>query len=173
MKVELLKDQFTDYLGKTHHFIIAGVSVTYDDSLEVLTAKGVQSDFWGYIDKGLHIGIAICNPNDKYDEKLGVRMAIGRAKQSNAAIYVTDLGYINTKMVRALLTQEAEYLKSNPGKYITGYSESEKRYQKRKDMEVMKENFSELENQILEKLHENPKFLNNVYAYLKWISYCG
>lgn len=167
--VEVLKDQFVDYAGQIHYFMIAGVSIEYEDSLEVTTGAGIEADFCGYLDKGLHIGISICNPEDKFDEKIGALKAIGRAKKSIAALYATNPGYINSKMVKALLEQEAEYLKQNPELYIAGYAESKERYLKRKEMNTIKDNFTEVERIIVDSVQKDPKFLDNVNKYLKWI----
>ena len=37
---------------------------------------------------------------------------------------------INTKMVKALLEQEAEHFKKDPGSYLAGYNEAKTRYAK-------------------------------------------
>lgn len=167
--VEVLKDQFTDYAGQIHYFMIAGVSIEYEDSLEVTAENDLESEFSIYIDKGLHIGISICNPEDEFDEKIGALKAIGRAKKSIAALYTTDPGYINSKMVKALLEQEADYLKQNPELYIAGYDDAKKRYLKNKEMEDIKNNFTEVEKTIVDNVQKNPKFLDDVNKYIKWI----
>ena len=172
--VEVIKDSFVDYAGKTHHFIIAAISdnleKTYGDTPIVVVPQGLCSETIGFAEKGIRIGISICNPEDKFDEKVGTLKAIARAKRSNIALYASDKGYINTALVRAFLQQEAEYLKNNPEQYITGYEDSKSRYLKRKSMEEMKENFSSTEKIIVEEVQKNPKFLDNVNIYLTWLN---
>lgn len=67
------------------------------------------------------------------------------------------------------MEQEAEHLKSNPDLYIEGYNDSKARYLKRKNMEEMKENFSEVEKIVVDGVKKNPKFLDNVNTYLSWL----
>ena len=171
--VEVIKDSFVDYAGKTHHFIIAAVSdnlgKTYGDIPVVVVPQGLCSKTLGFAEKGIRIGISICNPEDKFDEKVGTLKAIARAERSGIALYASDRGYINTTLVRAFLQQEAEYLKNNPEQYIAGYEDSKSRYLKRKSMEEMKENFSSTEKIIVEEVQKNPKFLDDVSTYLAWL----
>lgn len=119
-RVEFHIDSFVDENGNTRHFVIAAISERFDEPMEVF------SYIWNVsnqeVVKGLKLGYAICNPIDKFDEELGCRIAEGRArKNSEYALLATQLGYINTKMVRAFLEQEAEYFKDNPERYIKGY----------------------------------------------------
>lgn len=164
--VEVIKDQFTDYAGKVHYFMIAGVSIEYEEIVSVYDCyDGSEAD----INKGLHIGISICSPEDTFDEKIGALKAIGRAKKSVAALYATNPGYINSKMVKALLEQEAEYLKQNPELYIKGYADSKERYLRNKEMNEIKDNFTEIEKTIVNEVQKDSKFLDNVNKYLDWI----
>ena len=172
-RYEVYVDSFVDYAGKTHHFIIAAISdnleKTYGDVPMVVIRRGLSGKAIGFTEKGIRIGISICNPQDKFDEKVGTLKAIARAKNSDIALYASDKGYINTALVRAFLQQEAEYLKKNPEQYIIGYEDSKSRYLKRKSMEEMKENFSSTEKIIVEEVQKNPKFLDNVNTYLTWL----
>lgn len=72
--------------------------------------------------KVLSIGVSVCRPNDEFNETLGKTIAEGKAtKYRNHALYAVDAGLINETMVKALLQQEAEYFKVNPGRYLAGY----------------------------------------------------
>lgn len=178
--IEVIKDSFVDYAGKTHHFIIAAVSKSSNplaiiNPEDLLAAQDTQ-EFTKVLthpldltSKGVSIGIAICNPEDEFDEKVGICKAVGRANGANPALYATNNGYINTTLVRAFLQQEAEYLKNNPEKYIAGYQEAKERYLKNKSMEELKDNFSSTEKIIVEEVQKNPEFLNNVNTYLTWL----
>lgn len=168
--VEVLKDQFVDYAGKTHYFIIAAISDVFSDSLEVVSAKGVQATVIGEVEKGIRLGIAICNPEDKFVEKTGVCKAIGRARESETVLYASYKGLINTKLVRALLEQEADYLKHNPEKYIVGYAEGKERFLKKQEMNNIKEKFTEVERIVVDNMEKDPTYLDNVTIYLNWVN---
>lgn len=184
--VEVTNDSFVDYAGKTHYFTIAAVSsllprngkelgmdshmdntVTHEVAVYV-EDYGTDNYLCG-VTKALYLGISMCNPTDEFDEKVGALKAIARARENSPALLSVDPGTINTKVVRALLEQEAEYLKHNPENFIEGYADMKARYEKRKEMEDMAENFSETEKAVVAGIQENPKFLDNALKYLGWL----
>lgn len=132
-RIETLVDSFVDINGDTRYFVIAAVSevlptLVSDDfedievSHEVMICTEYNSDYVDNVVKKVTLGYAFCNPTDTFNEELGKTIAIGRArKNQEAALYSTKLGYINTKLVKAFLEQEAEYFKNNPENYIKGY----------------------------------------------------
>lgn len=124
-RIETLVDSFVDENGDTRHFVIAAVSEvlpTEDISYEVTYYDEYDADVVDYVVKSLRLGWAICNPIDEFNEELGKRIAVGRAlKNQTAALYSTKLGYINTKVVKAFLEQEAQFFKENPQIHIAGY----------------------------------------------------
>lgn len=124
-KVQTLVDSFTDENGEVRNFVIAAISVPFDDYYDAFgsVTESYDDDYAEiYFAKGLKIGWAICNPIDSFSEELGTRIAIGRAeKNSEFALVATQPGYINTKMVQAFLEQEAEFFKANPQSKIKGY----------------------------------------------------
>lgn len=185
--IEVITDSFTDYAGKVHHFVIAAISQvlptcssqlednpTGCDDLDVSHEVAIfiedygTHDYMGTVSKIVRLGISMCNPVDTFNEKVGIHKATARAKKANPTLYASDPGVINTRVVRALLEQEAEYLKHNPENFITGYAEMRDRYLTRQKMEAMKENFSDLENKVVENVQKGPKFLNSVMKYLNW-----
>lgn len=172
--VDVLKDSFIDYTGKTHHFVIAAVTndLTNNagESYMVSRQNIVTLTYSKNLEKALRIGISICNPEDKFIEKIGVLKAVARARNSDPVLYVTKLGYINKDLVKAFLEREAEYLKSNPDVYIKGYNDCKERYLKRKRMEELKDNFSPVEKIVVEGVQKDPKFLDNVNTYLTWLN---
>ena len=184
--VEVINDSFVDYAGKTHYFTIAAVSSLLPcngkelgmDSLEDNTVTHEVAiyvedygtdDYLCNVTKALRLGISMCNPTDKFDEKVGALKAIARARENEPSLLSVDPGTINTKVVRALLEQEAEYLKHNPENFIEGYADMKASYEKRKEMEAMAENFSETEKAVVAGIQENPKFLDNAFEYLGWL----
>lgn len=186
--VEVINDSFVDYAGKTHYFTIAAVSsmlprngkelwndesdynenaVTHE--VAICVEDYGTDDYLCSVTKALRLGIAMCNPTDKFDEKVGALKAIARARENKPAILSTDPGTINTKVVRALLEQEAEYLKHNPENFIEGYADMKARYEKNQEMELMAKNFSDTEKAVIAGIQENPKFLDNAFEYLDWL----
>lgn len=166
--VDVIKDSFVDYAGKTHHFVIAA----YTREIANYSIAKV-SDFFGLslgkVVKAVSLGISICNPEDEFVEKVGVLKAIARAKNSTPVLYVTDYGYVNKTLIEAFLKQEAEYLKTNPAKYIKGYDDSKERYLKKQEMNNIEKNFTEVERIVVEGVKKDPKFLDNVNTYLEWL----
>ena len=172
--VNVLKDSFVDYAGKTHHFVIAAVTndlMNEEGQVPLIIREDCAIvDVVATAKKGISLGVSICNPEDQFVEKVGVLKAVARARNSEAVLYVTDPGYINKTLVEAFLKQEAEYLKNNPEAYITGYNEAKERYLKNQKMKNLKENFSEVEKIVVEGVQKNPKFLDNVNTYLAWLN---
>lgn len=83
------------------------------------------------VTKMLSVGVATRCVRDTHDADLGVRIAYGKAlKLLDHSLYVSHPGMINTKMVKALLEQEAEHFKKDPGSYLAGYNEAKARYAK-------------------------------------------
>lgn len=124
-KVQTLVDSFTDENGEIRNFVIAAISVPFDD-YEYVYSEWQENPFDEEVvvrfKKGLKIGWAICNPIDIFSEDLGIRIAVGRAeKNEEFALVASQPGYINTKMVQAFLEQEAEFFKANPQSKIKGY----------------------------------------------------
>ena len=84
--------------------------------------------------KMLAIGVAVRCNRDK-DLGLGEYIAYGKALRNASSgtghvMFVSHGGMINTKMVRALLEQEAEHFAKDPGSYIKGYNIDRDRYLK-------------------------------------------
>lgn len=184
--VEVINDSFVDYTGKTHYFTIAAVSsllprngkeLGMDSHEDNAVAHEVviyvedygTDDYLCNVTKALRLGISMCNPTDEFDEKVGALKAIARARENKPSLLSVDPGTINTRVVRALLEQEAEYLKHNPENFIEGYADMKARYEKRKEMEAMAEKFSETEKAVVAGIQENPKFLDNALEYLGWL----
>ena len=179
---EYLKDSFIDYTGKEHYFIIAAISQELPTKTEEIGRDDLKDydiihevnmyiedygteDYLGAVTKVLRLGVAMCNPVDQYNEKTGIMKATARARKSDPALYSRDKGTINTKVVRALLKQEAEYIKNNPNIIINGYSDMEARYNERQKLKETYETFSEDKKKLVETLQSNPKYLDDVLEY--------
>lgn len=160
---KIIKDSFVDYVGKTHYFVIAAIS-------DVRNLPCLWSDEDDPLVKKLHLGISICNPEDKFDETVGTNKAIARAKNSPAILFSTKRGYINDTLVEALLKQEAEYIKKNPGKFIPGYDDAQMRYYRDKNMQAFENSMDDVEKSVVEKVQKDPTFLDRIVEYMKWLS---
>lgn len=129
MKTNYHIDKFIDNNGIEREFILAAVSLDVKkDDLDVISVVlfGDPSIFTP-VSKVLCLGIAVRRPEDKYNEELGMRIAEGKALKvltnpsKGKLITVSDSGLVNTKMVQALLEQEALYFKRDPRSYIANY----------------------------------------------------
>lgn len=186
--VEVITDSFTDYAGKVHHFVIAALSQNLptctcelennpsgEEHANVTHEVGIYiedygtEDYLGTVSKVIRLGISMCNPTDEFDEKVGTLKAIARAEKAAPVLYAANPGVINTRVVRALLEQEAEYLKHNPENFINGYADMRDRYLTRQKMEAMHESFSDVEKKVVEGVQKDPKFLDNVMQYLEYM----
>ena len=187
-RTQFIHDSFVDYKGKEHHFVICayskllprtfkeaeGIEFDADKDDRVETFAVSYADSYGCLDnydkvvKSVSIGVSICNPEDEFNYVVGCKKAQARAKNSNATLYATKSGMINTTMVTGLLTQEAEYLKNNPDAYIKGYEESRRAYlekQKKADIftalpEQAKETINYLRNCSKQLVNNIMKFVN-------------
>lgn len=187
--IELISDYFVDFQGNRHYFVIAAISEKlptkvknlydsdyYDvkDDSNVYTEVSIAIEDYGSVEcignvvKTLKIGIAICNPEDEFDEQIGFKKAIARAKKSEPVLYSSSLGAINSDVVKAFLKQESEYFKNNPGKYIKGYDNKKIKYIKNLEMNEKFNKFSKSEKEIISKALENYEFFNDIISYIEW-----
>lgn len=171
----VLKDKFIDYAGKEHQFVIAAIKVTLKNTnssypLVMNIVNGISEELLGCVQVGLQIGVSICNPVDKFSEKVGILKALARAKNSDIALYAAHPGQMNDNLIRTYLAQEAEYIKKNPEKYIKGYNDSKARFLKHQEMEQVKENFTDIEKVIVEGVKKDPTYLDNVQKYLDYLN---
>lgn len=153
-KVQFHFDSFIDFKGIEHKFMICALSQPIKEFGDILYIPGIK--------KVVRLGVSICNPEDDFDIEVGKLKAYHRAKNNNdSCLFVTKPGMINTKLVSALLKQEAEYIKQNPDSVIKGYRDAEKKY-----LEKLKEQeFSVSENEILNnvQVNNNKHFLKKLF----------
>jgi hypothetical protein len=144
MKKEIIEfriSEFTDFAGETRKFIFAAVSeilpnaaedsdgnqldVNYDVVEFVSGDSGVDYNYENTVVKKLSIGVSVQNAKDKFDEDLGIKIAVGKAKKRPVGVfYSTTAGMISAAMVSAVLDNEVKHFKTNPGMYIAGYDKA-------------------------------------------------
>lgn len=149
IKTEFLIDKFKDYTGQEREFILAAVSVPapIESCVQFPDFDSLVCDYSDCVDyeqdcvlpleKLLLIGMSVRNADDKYDEEIGKRIAVGKAmKYKGKQLLLSHAGLANTKMIRALLEQEAEYFKRDPQSYIAGYRNAEKRWKEKQSQQA-------------------------------------
>lgn len=172
--IEHLVTSFKDFKGLEHPMVLVAISrelpTTYkemhptedlgDDVDEVGKSKVhtivTMYDDWdcedlGEVTKALHLGVAICNPEDKekFSERTGIAKATHRARNSNPVMYVSKNGYINSEMVKAFLKQEAAHIQNNPGCVIKGYDDCCDKYKANLDLQETYNKLSEEDKNIV------------------------
>lgn len=121
-KVSYKVGKFTDFTGATREVVLCAISrevigLYYDLENEDSSAQDVV--------KEIRLGIAVQNTMDKPNVDLGKVIAYGKANKEKSCfgkITSSNSGMINQKVVDALLDQEYQYFKQNPGKYIASYN---------------------------------------------------
>ena len=158
-RVEYRIDSFTDYANIERKFIMAAVSQEVD---AVITDYS-DSDAVHCVKK-LSIGVAICNPEDEFNEEVGKTIALGKARKGNKhAFYSTDPGLINRGVVNALLDQEVAFFKQCPGKYIAGYNTAKEVYELDSRMVEVELNLNDKERECLDTLlTASPEKVNDI-----------
>lgn len=138
MREEYIIDKFIDYTGTEKTFIMAAISKDTSDILSVAVTNTDREYLAELTNKCLMLGLSVCNPKDEFNEEIGKRIAKGKAlnrKSRVSTLYSTDKGLINTSVVKAILKQEAEYLKQNPGNYIKSYNADKEAFEYKEKLE--------------------------------------
>ena len=134
-----LVDSFIDYAGKEHKLVACALSQTPEDSAATLKVCWVDSEdkalssvnIYHDIYRLVTIGVAVCNPEDNFDEETGKKIAYNKAANIEYAprIYTTNRGVITKELVDTFLKQQVQFIKENPEKVITGYLKAKADYE--------------------------------------------
>lgn len=133
-----LTDSFIDFSGKEHKIVACALSQS-PQTPDLKIGWVDENDHLDSTDAIYHnvyrmvtIGIAICNPEDNYDEEAGKRIAYNKAAnvESLPRIYVTSKGIITRELVDAFLKQQVRFFKENPATFISGYEQAKERFLK-------------------------------------------
>lgn len=150
-RVEYRVDSFVDFTGMERKFVMVALSQ------EVCAEIDPDTENWDedalLSDKCLSIGVSVCQPEDEFDENMGVQIALGKARKlHNHALYSTDPGLINRGVVNALLDREVAFFKQCPGKYLKGYDTAKAIYEEGRKMVELEASLSDEERTCLDTL---------------------
>ena len=134
--------EFTDFKGEVHKFVIAAVvrkcnPRTY---LETYDCSGDMPYGDKEMEKFMSIGLSICNPEDKYNEKIGMLRAEGRALKPRKSENVRQMactkgGMLDDVYVELYLESMKNYIITDPGKFIPGYNRLYKKWKEQSSQE--------------------------------------
>ena len=137
-----LTDSFVDFEGKEHQIVACALSQSPEtQDLKIgWVDEGIideDGDLYHSVYRMVTIGIAVCNPIDKYDIETGKRIARHKAEniEDLPRIYTTSKGIITSELVHAFLKQQIRFFKENPGTFIAGYDKAKERFLNRKTVE--------------------------------------
>lgn len=132
-----LTDSFVDFEGKEHQIVACALSQSPEtQDLKIgWVDEGIideSGDLYHSVYRMVTVGIAVCNPIDKYDIETGKRIARHKAEniEDLPRIYTTSKGIITNELVLAFLKQQIRFFKENPGTYIAGYDKAKERFLK-------------------------------------------
>lgn len=150
-RVEYRVDKFVDFTGMERQFVMVALSQEVHAEIDPDT----ETEMWIPLlsDKCLSIGVSVCQPEDTFDEEMGIQIATGKARKlHNHALYSTDPGLINRGVVNALLDQEVAFFKQCPGKYLKGYDTAKEIYEENSRMVELEAGLSDEEHTCLNTL---------------------
>ena len=127
-RIEYRIGEFIDFAGRTRKYVVAAVSELIDYACVTTVTHDVDITMDEVVKK-LSLGFAICNPEDKWNEELGKKIALGKAMKRPARVmYASHAGMINTDVVNALINQEMKFFEKNPSAVIKGYEAAERKW---------------------------------------------
>lgn len=131
-------DSFIDFAGKERKFVACALSESpLNDDLSLMV---------GWVDSYNHlqtnqslchniyrivtVGIAVCNPEDEFNEERGKSIARNKAAniESLPRLYTTAKGIITQEVVDTFLNQQIKFFKEHPESIIAGYKEAQDKH---------------------------------------------
>lgn len=153
-------DSFIDYTGKKRMIVACALSETPgDDQYDLLVGWVDRNDRIHKDAKLCHevyrmvtIGIAVCNPEDTFNEEVGRNIAYNKAKniESLPRIYAPCKGVVTKELVDTFLDQQIQFFKEHPETIIVGYREAAQKYAELQTAEQEIANFSDTEKAIFQ-----------------------
>lgn len=156
-----LIDSFVDFKGVEHKFVACALSESPLGENQTLKIGWVDDDtthidanqeLYHDVYRLVTIGIAVCNPEDAFNEEIGKQIAYNKAAsdESLPRLYSTCKGIITKELVDAFLQQQVKFFKENPEMYIKGYREAQKAYQEIQTAKNEIENLSKEEKAVFD-----------------------
>jgi len=133
-KVVFKSGEFTDFSGKVRQVTFCAVSIEEDSFVNTVADTLLESGVipLDLVVKKIVLGVSVQNPGDtEVNPELAKIISEGKArkfKSSLGALYSTNKGMINYRVVEALLEQELDFFSQNPGNYIAGYNKDKALY---------------------------------------------
>lgn len=160
--VEYMTDSFVDFNGVERKIVACALSQTpepsddgYNLCIGWTDAEGntdIDDNDFAPVYRVVTVGIAVCNPVDKYDEEVGKKTAYNKALHDPKCptIITKDKGVASRALVAAFMRQEVEFTKSNPERIIAGYNRKKERFDKREKIRKEFSKLSEAEQHIVQ-----------------------
>lgn len=146
---------FIDFKGEEHFITVCALSRSIRRDSEGLCVVNCYSDFVCDINRVVSVGVSICNPVDTQNFSLGEKIAKNKAMHETApTLYTECCGIVTDQLLEALAKQEVEYVKQNPNKFIKGYNDAWKRWEKRKATREALANLTSEEKQMIELINK-------------------
>lgn len=175
-----LVDSLIDYAGKEHKLVACALSQTPEDSATTLKVCWVDSEDSALSNANIYhdiyrlvtFGIAVCNPEDNFNEETGKRIAYNKAANIEYAprIYTTNRGVITKELVEIFLKQQLQFVKENPDKIIPGYTKAKAAYEALESAKKDIDNLSHDERVAFDlavKGHDLSKYTNLAKVYVQ------
>ena len=147
---------FIDFKGEKHFITACALSRSVRRDSEGLGVMDGYSDFVCDINRVVSVGVSICNPVDTQNLPLGEKIAKNKAMdEANApTLYTECCGIVTEQLLETLAKQEVEYVKQNPNKFIKGYNDAWKRWEKREATREALANLTSEEKQMIELINK-------------------
>lgn len=146
---------FIDFKGEEHFIIACALSRSVRRDSESLGVIDCYSDFVCDINRVISVGVSICNPADTQNVNLGEKIAKNKAMHENApTLYTECCGIATDQLLETLARQELEYVEQNPNKFIKGYNDAWKRWEKRKTTREALSKLTTEEKQMIELINK-------------------
>lgn len=136
MKKIIKEGSFIDFEGKTHYFTVCGCLQNVAVGINVYVKNDKTNGADDTFESIFSVGVSICNPEDTYNEKIGILQATGRAEKiRNCALVMTISNRVmfTPSMAEELVINIVNDIKRVPGKYIEGYNRMEENWKKKNE----------------------------------------
>lgn len=155
-----LIDSFIDFEGKEHKFVACALSQSPNNEEETLKIGWVNdydkmnssNPLYQDVYRLVTIGIAVCNPEDPFNEETGKKIAFNKAAniEDLPRIYTPNKGIITGELVDTFLKQQVRFFKENPGTLIKGYDKAKKAYETRQNAQKAIEKLTDEEKTVFD-----------------------